>query len=78
MDDTADRSRTLALAADRVCSLILNPEVSRETVDDEIDALQRLQRNLFPGQDELFKRIYLARVSRLLEQFRDEPGPSIG
>jgi hypothetical protein len=77
MDDVADRSRTLARAADRVCSLILNLEVPREIVDDEIDALQRLQRDLFPGQDELFKRIYLARVSRLLEQFRDEPGPSI-
>jgi hypothetical protein len=72
-----DKSHILAQAADRVCSLILNPEIPREAVDHEIDQLRRLQRDLFPGQDELFKRIYLARVSRLLEQFRDEPGPSL-
>jgi hypothetical protein len=76
IDDADQRSRTLARAADRVCSLILNLDVPREVVDEEISALRRLQQDLFPGQDELFKRIYLARVSRLLEQFRDEPGPS--
>jgi serine phosphatase RsbU (regulator of sigma subunit) len=76
MDEADDRSHALAHAADRVCSLILNPAVPREVVDDEIDALRRLQKDLFPGQEELFKRIYLARVCRLLEQFRDEPGPS--
>jgi len=77
MDESENRSQTLAAAADRVCSLILNREVPREVVDEEIDALRTLQRRLFPGQDELFTRIYLARVSRLLEQFRDEPGPAI-
>jgi hypothetical protein len=77
MDDADQKSQVLARAADRVCSLILNPEVPREAVDDEIASLRRLQQDLFPGQDELFTRIYLARVSRLLEQFRDEPGPSL-
>ena len=68
-----ERMRELALAADRVSSLILNAEYPEIDIVIERASLREFALELYPDRADLYDMIYEARFDRLLEQFRTRP-----
>ena len=64
-------SRELRIASDRVVDLILAPAIPLETVQREMAAVRSWCRRELPDRLTLFDIVYLARWTRLIEQFRN-------
>jgi hypothetical protein len=74
-EDVRARRAELRRGADRVCQLILRDAVPAIDVLLEAGVLRLRARELFPGEEELFERLYGSRFRRLWRQFRGGDPP---
>ncbi|MFH1459617.1 MAG: hypothetical protein ABIG64_04520 [Candidatus Omnitrophota bacterium] len=58
--------------ADRIVSLILNNECTKEEIEIEKQKLKQLIKETYPEKMHLYKLIYEPRFKRFCQQFRDD------
>jgi hypothetical protein len=74
-EEVRERRAELRHGADRVCQLILRDAVPAIDVLLGAGELRLRARDLFPGEQELFERLYGSRFRRLWQQFRGGEPP---